>query len=149
MMDDAQISADTALLVRDTCMCLALQRAARRVARAYDEALRPVGLTNRQFSLLMLLVRPDPPTIGELASDLVMDRTSVTAALKPLEQRGLLAIEESPDDRRSRRPRLTGAGLTVLRQALPHWRAAQADTLKRRSPIPPGDLKKSLRALSE
>ena len=54
------------LEVRDTCLCLHLQRAARAVARQFDERLRPVGLTNGQFSLLMSLNRPQPPTIGSV-----------------------------------------------------------------------------------
>jgi len=42
--------------VRDTCLCLHLQRAARAVGRRFDAALRPLGLTNGQFSLLMSLI---------------------------------------------------------------------------------------------
>ena len=76
--------------VRDTCLCLHLQRAARAVARRFDEALRPLGLTSGQFSLLMSLNRPEPPTIGRVAGVLAMDRTTLTANLKPLERRGLV-----------------------------------------------------------
>ncbi|MFD2497552.1 MarR family winged helix-turn-helix transcriptional regulator [Rhizorhabdus histidinilytica] len=79
---------DTTLHVRDHCLCLHAQRAARVLARRFDEALRPVGLTNQQFSLLMSLNRPKAPTIGVVAELLGMDRTTLTAALKPLERRG-------------------------------------------------------------
>ncbi|MGF1609920.1 MAG: MarR family transcriptional regulator, partial [Kiloniellales bacterium] len=54
--------------VRDTCLCLHLQRAARAMARRFDQALRPVGLTNGQFSLLMSLNRAEPPSIGSVAA---------------------------------------------------------------------------------
>jgi len=74
-------------MVRDTCLCLHLQRAARAVARRFDEALRPLGLTSGQFSLLMSLNRPQPPTIGHVAGVLAMDRTTLTANLKPLVRR--------------------------------------------------------------
>jgi DNA-binding MarR family transcriptional regulator len=74
--------------VRDRCLCLHLQRAARAIARRFDDALRPHGLTNGQFSLLMALNRPHLPCIGEIASLLAMDRTTLTANLKPLERRG-------------------------------------------------------------
>ena len=70
--------------VRDRCLCLHLQRAARAVARRFDVALRPVGLTNGQYSLLMSLNRPQPPRIGDVARLLAMDRTTLTANLKPL-----------------------------------------------------------------
>src|SRR5690554_226300 len=118
-LDDS--SADTTLLpfattlhVRDACMCLHLQRAARSVARAFDEALRPVGLTNGQFSLLMSLNRPEPPLMGDVASLLAMDRTTLTAMLKPLDRRGLLEIAKDDNDRRGRRLMLTSEGRALL-----------------------------------
>src|ERR687889_2149369 len=94
---------ETTLEVRDTCLCLHVQRAARALARRFDEALRPLGLTNGQFSLLMALNRPEPPTIGNVAALLAMDRTTLTANLKPLERRGLVAVRIDSTDRRSRR----------------------------------------------
>src|SRR5216110_2144817 len=98
---------ETTLEVRDTCLCLHLQRAARAVARRFDEALRPLGLTNGQFSLLMSLNRPEAPIIGSIAALLAMDRTTLTASLKPLERRGLVRVAVDPTDRRSRRLILT------------------------------------------
>src|SRR5690606_11345953 len=98
------------LQVRDTCLCLHVQRAARAVARRFDDAFRPLDLTNGQFSLLMSLNRPEPPRIGQVSSVLAMDLTTLTANLKPLERRGLVAVEVDEADRRSRRLRLTRAG---------------------------------------
>src|ERR1700751_23070 len=80
------------LEVRDACLCLHVQRAARALARRFDEAFRPVGLTNGQFSLLMSLNRPTPAAMGSVTSLLATDRTTLTAALKPLERRGLLEV---------------------------------------------------------
>jgi DNA-binding MarR family transcriptional regulator len=112
--------ADT-LHVRDTCLCLATQRAARTLARHFDEALRPLGLTNGQFSLLMSLNRPQPPGIGSVAELLGMDRTTLTAALKPLQRQGLVQIKVDPEDRRGRLLSLTAKGRTRLAEALPIW----------------------------
>jgi DNA-binding MarR family transcriptional regulator len=112
--------------VRDTCLCLHAQRAARALARRFDEVLKPFGLTNGQFSLLMSLNRPDPPSLGSVAHVLAMDRTTVTAALKPLERRGIVISEADPKDRRSRLLRLTAQGHETLLAALPAWRAAHA-----------------------
>src|SRR3954466_14609153 len=112
---------ETTLLVRDCCLCLHVQRAARALARRFDEALRPFDLTNGQFSLLMSLNRPEPPSMGPVASLLAMDRTTLTAALKPLERRGLLKIKSDPNDRRSRILILTEKGRTLLSKALPVW----------------------------
>src|SRR5215211_788653 len=101
---------DTTLEVRDTCLCLHVQRAARVLARRFDETLRPVGLTNGQFSLLMALNRPEPAPMGPVARLLAMDRTTLTAALKPLERLGLVTIGIDPTDRRSRLLGLTEEG---------------------------------------
>lgn len=112
---------ETTIHVRDTCLCLHVQRAARALARRFDEALRPVGLTNGQFSLLMSLNRPEPAGMGGVASLLAMDRTTLTAALKPLERRGLLIVAPDPKDGRARVLSLTDAGRAVLAQAVPIW----------------------------
>src|ERR1700736_6258104 len=117
----ANPSFETTLLVRDTCLCLHLQRAARALARRFDEALRPLGLTNGQFSLMMSLNRPKPPAMAAVASLLAMDRTTLTAALKPLERRGLVEVAPDPMDRRSRRLTLTREGKRLLARAVPIW----------------------------
>src|ERR1700737_4283350 len=116
MSNPVDIPYETTLLVRDTCLCLHVQRAARALARRFDEALRPLGLTNGQFSLMMSLNRPQPPSMGSVASLLAMDRTTLTAALKPLERRGLVVAAAHPMDRRSRLLQLTPAGRPLLSQ---------------------------------
>jgi DNA-binding MarR family transcriptional regulator len=113
---------ETTIEVRDHCLCLFTQRAARALARRFDEVLRPVGLTNGQFSLLMSLNRPAPPPMGPVAQLLAMDRTTLTAALKPLERRGLVRVEVDARDKRSRLLVLTDAGREVLAAAVPIWR---------------------------
>src|ERR1700727_1467108 len=105
---------ETTLLVRDTCLCLHVQRAARALARRFDEALRPFDLTNGQFSLLMSLNRPEPPPMGPVAALLAMDRTTLTAALKPLERRGLVEVLRDHADRRTRILKLTDNGRNLL-----------------------------------
>lgn len=120
------IPAATVHHIRDTCLCLATQRAARALARRFDTALRPFGLTNGQFSLLVALNRPEPPPIGRLAPFLAMDPSTLTAAVKPLERRGLLRLIPDAQDRRSRRVQITPDGVALLQQAIPAWRAAHA-----------------------
>ena len=107
-----------------------MQRAARALARRFDEALKPAGLTHGQFSLMMSLNRPEPPTIGDVAALLAMDRTTVTASLKPLQRRRLVSVTADPDDRRGRRMKLTAAGRKLLEAALPLWLDEQAETTK-------------------
>lgn len=113
---------ETTIHVRDTCLCLAVQRAARALARRFDEALRPYDLTNGQFSLLMSLNRPSPPNLSSVASLLAMDRTTLTAALKPLERRGLVKVVVDPADKRSRLMALTADGMRLLSEVVPIWK---------------------------
>jgi hypothetical protein len=83
--------------IRDHCLGLHLQRAARMIARRFDEALRPLNLANGQFELLVLL-RRTPGRIAAVAERLGRNRTTITAILKPLKQRGLVAVTVSPEE---------------------------------------------------
>ena len=127
MLKTTEVPFEATLRVRDNCLCLHVQRAARALARRYDEALRPVGLTSGQFSLLMSLNRPEAPTMGAVSDVLAMDRTTVTANLKPLERRGLVVVAVDPSDRRSRRLSLTAAGRQLLSDAFPLWERTQEE----------------------
>jgi DNA-binding MarR family transcriptional regulator len=144
----AAVSRETTLHVRDTCLCLHVQRAARALARRFDEALRPLGLTSGQFSLMMSLNRPEPPTIGSVSALLAMDRTTLTAALKPLERRGLVAVSVDAADRRSRRLALTPAGRERLAAAVPVWTREHVAIDALLAGSSPDRLRADLRALS-
>lgn len=139
---------ETTLLVRDCCLCLHMQRAARNLARIFDDVLRPLDLTNGQFSLLMSLNRPQPPAMKDVASLLAMDRTTLTAALKPLEKRGLVVIEQDPADKRSRLLSLTPGGHRLLAEAFPLWQQTHAEIEKPFAPKEMDQLRRQLRALS-
>ncbi len=148
MSSDNALSVEITRHVRDTCLCLHLQRAARAVARHFDEAMRPLGLTNGQFSLLMSLNRGQAPSIGEASALLAMDRTTLTANLKPLQRRGLIEVMVGGADRRSRRLSLTPAGRTLLVAALPVWQREHAAIERRLAEASPERLRADLRALS-
>ena len=137
----------TTLEVRDACLCLHVQRAARALARRFDEALRPIGLTNGQFSLMMSLNRPAPPDMGAVASLLGMDRTTLTAAVKPLQRRGLLKVKVDPTDRRSRIMTPTAKGRRLLARALPVWRKTHAAVEALLPDRDPDRFRKNLRAV--
>ena len=141
-------SYQTTLLVRDCCLCLHVQRAARALARRFDEALRPLDLTNGQFSLLMSLNRPEPPRMTAVASLLAMDRTTLTAALKPLERRGLIKISPDRADRRSRLMTLTPKGRSLLVQAVPVWERAHLEIERLLPDGDPDRLRRNLHTIS-
>jgi DNA-binding MarR family transcriptional regulator len=148
MSNTDQVTFKQTGLVRDTCLCLHLQRAARAVARRFDAAFRPLDLTNGQFSLLMSLNRPEPASMRGVANLLAMDRTTLTAALKPLERRGLVTVAVDPKDRRGRHLSLTGPGHTLLAAALPIWEREHAAIDGQFADDGPERLRADLRALA-
>jgi len=134
--------------VRDACLCLHVQRAARALARRFDEALRPLDLTHGQFSLLVSLNRPEPPTLGSVATLLAMDRTTLTANLKPLERRRLLKVAVDKQDKRSRRLTITPAGRALLNKAFPVWQQTHAEVDRLVAGSGSDKLRNTLRALA-
>jgi DNA-binding MarR family transcriptional regulator len=148
-MSKPEPACETARQVHDQCLCLHTQRAARALVRRFDEAFRPLGLTSGQFSLLMSLDRPEPPGLGSVAALLAMDRTTLTAALKPLQRRKLVEVRPDNRDRRNRRLSLTPEGRSLLAAALPVWRLVHAEVDEL---VGPGDLdavRRGLRALTD
>lgn len=126
MSNAEPVSFETTVHIRDTCLCLATQRAARALARRFDDAFRPLGLTSGQFSLMISLNREAPPSIGSVAALLAMDRTTLTANLKPLERRGWVRTVADPKDRRARLIALTDEGRAVIARAVPIWEREHA-----------------------
>jgi DNA-binding MarR family transcriptional regulator len=100
--------------VRDTCLCFATQRAARKLARRFDQLFKPLGITNGQYSMMVAMAGMGSPKLGHLADFLGMDHTTVTAAVKALEKCGLLTLRPDTEDRRARRASLTEAGQALL-----------------------------------
>lgn len=106
------------------CTCYRLRQLTRRVTAHYDAYLSQAGLRTTQYSLLSMLVKPEPLTLTELAARLEMDRTTLTRNLRPLEDAGWVQVTEGKDAR-SRSVRLTESGRHTWEQAKPYWRAAQ------------------------
>lgn len=100
--------------------------AARAITRRYDSALRPLGITITQFTLLAAVARIEPDSITELADKLWMERTSLTRGAKLLEADGLIErrVEEGV---RKRGLRISDKGIKLLREAYPLWQNAQQD----------------------
>jgi DNA-binding MarR family transcriptional regulator len=116
---------DLALGGNNRCNNTALRKASRRVSQLYDAILAPSGLRQTQRSILMHIARAGTASLGKLAASLVLDRSALGHNLRPLERDGLLVIETDPDDRRSRRVKLTRKGESKLRETAVLWQAAQ------------------------
>jgi DNA-binding MarR family transcriptional regulator len=114
-----------ATLEIDQCNCFALRKAARRVSRLYEDVLQPTGLRITQFLILAVLARVPGASVNELAERLDLERTAMGKTLGPLERDGLIRIESSPVDARSRVIKLTSKGTRAFQDAVPLWRRAQ------------------------
>jgi len=97
----------------------------RAVSQHYDKTMAPAGLRGTQFTILTVLSRSEDLSISDLAEYLVMDRTTLTRNLKPLEKEGYLKVLPGLQDRRSRRIELTRAGRKAQKVAMPYWQKAQ------------------------
>lgn len=112
-----------------TCACTALRKASRAVTRLYDEMMDETGMSIVQFSILRNMARHDALPLMQLADRLVMDRTTLYRALKPIEQRGWIALSDG--EGRAKLARLTKDGRQALKDATKAWQAAQARLLGR------------------
>jgi DNA-binding MarR family transcriptional regulator len=107
------------------CSCTSLRKASRRMSQLYDAILSPCGLRTTQRAILNHIARAGTPSVGELATDLVMDRGALAHNLKPLERDGYVRQDVDPRDRRNRVVSLTEEGRAKLRESERLWASAQ------------------------
>jgi len=107
------------------CTCMRLRKASRRVTQIYDHALEAAGLTVTQYGVLGLLLRSAGIGIGALAERLVMDPTTLTRSLRPLQRQGFVTTRPDRRDRRSKCLHLTAKGRAAFHNAVPAWKRAQ------------------------
>lgn len=107
------------------CTCARLRKVTRRVSQIYDRSLEASGLTVTQYGLLAHLASFEGISIGALAEKMIMDPTSLTRTLRPLERQGLVALKPSRNDRRARALYLTAVGRRAFDEAKPAWARAQ------------------------
>ena len=115
------------------CTCFNLRKASRTVTQLFDEVMQPSGLRATQFTLLAAISSIGSVAIRQLSQALVMDRTTLTRNLKPLELQKLVKIVPG-EDRRTRTLTLTDKGHKTLKKALPYWKQAQSQTIQRLTP---------------
>lgn len=114
--------------VNATCHCFGLRKATRAITQLYDHKLESAGVRATQFTLLVTLASVSTQTLTEMAQVLVMDRTTLTRNLKPLEKMGLIVTVQARD-KRSKAYALTEAGKEVLRKGIPQWKEAQTKVI--------------------
>lgn len=133
--------------IAESCLCFQTQRAARALARRFDAAFRPFGITNGQFSLMTMLSAAEARRMKDVANFLTMDRTTLTAALKKLERDGLVSVVADPKDGRGRLVSITPKGRRILDRAKPVWRTEHA-RLEAERKIDAQALRRNLQAIA-
>lgn len=116
--------------IGETCTCFNLRKATRAVTAVFDEILGPIGLRATQFTLLVALSRAEDWTVTRLSQALVMDRTTLTRNLKPMQDQGWVMIKRG-EDRRTKTLALSAKGRRLLEKAVPLWDEAQKEIVQR------------------
>lgn len=107
------------------CPVFNIRAASRIITQLFDEELKPSGLQITQFAVLVGIASAESPTMNQLAQGMVMDRTTLTRNLKPIESQGLIRIKKG-EDKRTSNIELTAKGKAALQKTLPYWEKARA-----------------------
>ncbi|MDL2285305.1 MarR family winged helix-turn-helix transcriptional regulator [Desulfovibrio sp. OttesenSCG-928-F07] len=108
------------------CICISLRRLSQKATDVYDQALKPLGISVNQYSLLVSIARLEGCGTGQLARYIKQDKSTLVRTLPPLLRDGLI-VDKSTDENRKRRLYITPAGESVLEKAFPVWEKAQKD----------------------
>src|SRR4029079_19520210 len=86
-----------------------------------------MGLRSTKFAILAEIVDRDdgPPTLNQLADDLVLDRSGLGPPLRTLEGEGIIRLDKTSRDRRSTLVALTDQGRERYAHAFALWQKAQ------------------------
>ena len=122
-----ELAKDKRQYVAERCAHFNLKKAVRSVTQRYDEALGEVDLRISQFTLLVSSSLAGATSIGDLAEQLAMDRTTLSRNVQPLVKRGLLELMRSQSDSRTRLVEITPEGERLLARAYPLWEEAQKE----------------------
>jgi DNA-binding MarR family transcriptional regulator len=130
------------------CNCFAIRQAARFVSQLYERHVSQAGVTAAQFTLLAALYKRPGVTMAELADAMVMERTTLVRALKPLQRDGLVTAAQQGASTRAVTLDLSDAGRKTLAEASLQWREAQKEFEGKFGRERAGELRKSLLELT-
>jgi DNA-binding MarR family transcriptional regulator len=117
----------------DRCICSTLRLATRAITKLYGDHLAPAGVNAPQFAQLEALSRLGQATIGKLAAETDLDRSTLGRNVRVLERMGLVELGPG-DDERTRVLSLTKTGQRTLARATPLWASVQDAVTMRLGP---------------
>ena len=115
------------------CISTRIRQLSRIITRVYDDAMRPLGITASQFTLLTQLAQQDGITAVEIGHSLDIEKSTLSRNLKRLLALGHITMDP-PAGRRGRGLHLTPKGEMVVQQGFPVWREAQTRTIRELGP---------------
>jgi DNA-binding MarR family transcriptional regulator len=130
------------------CNCFAIRQAARFVSQLYERHVSQAGVTAAQFTLLAAIHQRPGTTMAELADAMVMERTTLVRALKPLQRDGLVTAEQQDAGTRAVALILSEAGGKTLGEAALRWKDAQKEFERKFGQERAGELRKTLLELT-
>lgn len=104
-----------------------VDKVAERINLHLGAVITPLGLTHRQYGLLLLLQDDGPQSQIVLSQRVGLDRTSVMRTVDLLEARGFVRRNPVPADRHKHSVALTDAGDKLLTGTLAEVRQAERD----------------------
>ena len=116
--------ADIAEVTAGACLATRVRQLSRIITRVYDDAMRPLGITASQYTLLAQLAARDSITAVEIGHELDIEKSTLSRNLKRLLALGHINMDP-PAGRRGRGLHLTPKGQAVLKEAFPVWQDAQ------------------------
>lgn len=120
--------ADIAESTASSCLATRVRQLSRIITRVYDDAMRPLGITASQFTLLTQLAQRDGITAVEIGTTLDIEKSTLSRNLKRMLSLSLITMDP-PAGRRGRGLHLTPKGQAVIKDAYPIWKAAQERTV--------------------
>jgi DNA-binding MarR family transcriptional regulator len=124
-VDIAEIAESSAA----ACISTRVRQLSRIITRVYDDALRPLGITASQFTLLTQLAQQDGITAVEIGHSLDIEKSTLSRNLKRLLALGHLTMDP-PAGRRGRGLHLTPKGEMIIQKAYPVWKEAQSKAMR-------------------
>jgi len=115
------------------CLAMRLRLLGRVIAGGYDAALRPLGLTSGQLTLLAVLTKAGPMPQARLAEMLVIEKSTLSRNIRRMVEAGLV-VEDDAGTPPRRVLSVSRAGRRTLSKAYPVWEGAQERAIEELGP---------------
>lgn len=101
----------------------------RAIAGSYDAALRPLGLTSGQLTILAVLTKAGPMPQARLGEMLVIEKSTLSRNIRRMVEAGLV-VEDDAGTPRRRVLSVSREGRRTLAKAYPVWERAQTRAIE-------------------